>query len=450
MSTHDGERIPCFCALCVSRCGAMATVSDGQFVALDADPEHPTGQALCLKGKVAPEIVYHGKRLLRPLKRTRPKADPDPGWVEIDWDEALDAVTANLSRIAIEHGPESVVFATASPSTTAMSDTIDWVMRLRRAYGSPNHLVLMELCGWGRYLATAYTFGAPVPGGYMPDLERAGCILFWGYNPSLARIAHAAATVAALNRGARLVVVDPRRVGLAHRADQWLRVRPGTDTAVALSIAHVMIERGWFDRDFVREWTNGPLLVRNDNGRLLREADVEPSGDVGKYVAWNRRAGRPVTLDPKRGAFDADADLALDGAFDVSTPSGAIACRPVFALLADLSRHYAPAAAESITGVGASTIEATARLLWESRPVAYYAWSGVEQHTNATQMARAIAQICVLTGSLDVPGGNVLFAGVPNNRIDGAGPARSRTARQGAWPFSPAAWALALGVRHVR
>ena len=122
--------------------------------------KHPTGQALCLKGKVAPEIVYHPKRLLHPLKRTRPKGDADPGWVEIGWDEALDTVAANLRRIAAEHGPESVVFTTASPSTSAMSDALDWVMRLRRAYGSPNHVVSMELCGWGRYLATAYTFGA--------------------------------------------------------------------------------------------------------------------------------------------------------------------------------------------------------------------------------------------------------------------------------------------------
>src|SRR5262245_47056568 len=105
---------------------------------------------------------------------------------------------------------------------------LDWVMRLRRAYGSPNHVVSMELCGWGRQLATAYTFGASVPGAFMSDLERSGCILFWGYNPSLARIVYATAAVAALNRGARLVV-DPRRVGLAHRADQWLRVRPGTE-----------------------------------------------------------------------------------------------------------------------------------------------------------------------------------------------------------------------------
>lgn len=109
MGDHNSERIPCFCALCVSRCGAIATVTDGRFVALSADPEHPTGQALCLKGKVAPEIVHHTKRLLSPLKRTRPKGDADPGWVEIGWDEALDTVAANLRRIAAEHGPETVI-----------------------------------------------------------------------------------------------------------------------------------------------------------------------------------------------------------------------------------------------------------------------------------------------------------------------------------------------------
>jgi hypothetical protein len=350
MADHDTERIPCFCALCVSRCGAIATVADGRFVALDADPEHPTGQALCLKGKVAPEIVYHPKRLLRPLKRTRPKGDADPGWVEIGWNEALDTVAATLRRIAAEHGPEAVVFATASPSTSALSDAQDWVVRLRRAYGSPNHVNSMELCGWGRHLATTYTFGAPVPGAFMPDLERAGCILFWGYNPSLARIIHATAAVTALNRGAQLVVVDPRRAGLAHRATQWLRVRPGTDTALALSIAHVMIERGWFDRNFVRDWTNAPLLVREDNGRLLREEDIDSSGDADKFVAWDAASGLPVAFDPKRGVYDVHSDLALGGNFDIPTPEGSISCRPVFALLADLGRpeeesdfYYVPA-----------------------------------------------------------------------------------------------------------
>src|SRR6185312_17432877 len=101
-------------------------------------------------------------------------------------------------------------------------------------------------------MASLYTYGAPVPGAYMPDLANAGCILFWGYNPSVARLAHATATTAALRRGAKLVVVDPRRAGLASKADHWLRVRPGTDAALALALTNEMIQNGWYDREFVR------------------------------------------------------------------------------------------------------------------------------------------------------------------------------------------------------
>jgi anaerobic selenocysteine-containing dehydrogenase len=117
-----------------------------------------------------------------------------------------------------------------------------------RAFGSPNLCGSMELCGWGRIYATRYTYGIGMglAGTPMPDLEQAGCILFWGYNASLARLVHATATVAALRRGARLIVVDPRRVGLASKADVWLRVRPGSDGALALGIANIMIERDWY------------------------------------------------------------------------------------------------------------------------------------------------------------------------------------------------------------
>ena len=295
MADQNGERIPCFCALCVSRCGAVATIADGKFVALDADPEHPTGQALCLKGKVAPEIVYHPKRLLH-----RPKGEADLGWVEIDWDEALDTVAANLRRIAAEHRPDSVVFTTASPSTSAGSDALDWVMRLRRAYGSPNHVVSMEHCGWGRYLATAYTFGAPVPGGFMPDIERGGMHPVLGLQPftSSVRSRHCRRR-RAKTRGAARRRRSPTR-GARPPRRPWLRVRPGTDTALALSIAHVMIERGWFDRDFVRDWSNGPLLVRSSRG-CPRTRSTAPNC-FRKNSARRRLAFRPVRLDHRAGS----------------------------------------------------------------------------------------------------------------------------------------------------
>jgi anaerobic selenocysteine-containing dehydrogenase len=413
------QRIPCYCALCASRCGAIAVVENGRFVALEPDPSHPTGQALCAKGRAAPELVHHAERLVHPLRRTRPKTGRDPGWQRIGWDEALDLTAAKLKELAAKHGPESVVFATASPSNSASSDALVWIERLMRAFGSPNQCASMELCGWGRYLATTYTYGASVPGAYMPDLERAGCILFWGYNPNLARLAHAVATAAALERGARLIVVDPRRAGPAHKADVWLRVRPGTDAALALGLAHLMIETGRYDRDFIREWTNAPLLVRSDDGRLLRAGDLRGDGGPG-YVAWNAVAARPVPYDPATGAYgSATAELALSGEFAVETSRGVLACRPAFDLVAERCRRFPPERVEAVCGVPRDALERAASMLWEARPVAYYAWSGVEMQTNATQIARAVAQLYALTGCFDAPGGNVLFATVPADDVSG-------------------------------
>ncbi|MFT3894314.1 MAG: molybdopterin-dependent oxidoreductase [Anaerolineales bacterium] len=406
--------------MCVSRCGAIAVVENGRFVRLEPDPSHPTGKALCAKGRAAPELVYHSERLLYPLRRTQPKGEPDPGWQRISWDEALTSIADRLRSIADDHGPESVVFSVSSPSTSASDDSTVWIQRLMNAFGSPNLCASMELCGWGRYQATTYTFGASVPGNYMPDLENAGCILFWGYNPNLARLTHATATVGALKRGARLIVVDPRQTGIAKKADLWLQVRPGADAALALGIAHVMIERGWYDREFVRDWTNGPLLVRADNGHLLTQRDISENGSAQKYVAWSERMGRPIVYDPSAGRYEGeDTEPTLLGTYVIETLQGEIVCHPGFELTVEHLRSYPPERVETITGIDRVQIEKTAQMLWESRPVAYYAWSGVEMQTNSTQIARAIAQLYTLTGSFDAVGGNVLFPSVPTANVTG-------------------------------
>ncbi len=280
-----------YCSLCIARCGTVATVTDGKFTRLDPDPTHPTGAAICAKGRAAPELVYHKDRLKRPLRRTRPKGDSDPGWEEISWDTALDQIAAAMRRIAEQHGPEAVAFSQSSPSTTAIADSAAFVVRLMNAFGTPNQVSALELCGWGRGFATRYVFGVGSvatgsAGGAMADIAESGCLILWGYNPSFTRITHATATVAGLKRGMKLIVIDPRNAGLANKADIWLRVRPGTDGALALGLANIMIERGWYDEAFVRTWSNGPLLVRSDTDRLLRTEDLF-SGGSGQFVAWD-------------------------------------------------------------------------------------------------------------------------------------------------------------------
>src|ERR1700704_6843780 len=148
-----------YCSLCIARRGTVATVTDGQFTRLAPDPTHPTGAAICAKGRAAPELVYHKDRLKRPLRRTRPKGDADPGWEEISWDAALDQTAAALRRIAEQHGPEAVAFSQSSPSTTAIADSAGFVRRLMNAFGTPHLVSHLDMCGWGRAFATRYVFG---------------------------------------------------------------------------------------------------------------------------------------------------------------------------------------------------------------------------------------------------------------------------------------------------
>jgi anaerobic selenocysteine-containing dehydrogenase len=426
--SSENRKVKGYCGLCIARCGSIATVEGGRFTKLDPDPCHPTGAALCAKGRAAPELVYGKDRLTRPLRRTHPKGDRDPGWEPISWDEALDAIAGNMRRIASEHGPHAVAFSQSSGSTTAITDSAPFVRRLMNAFGTPNQVSALDLCGWGRGHATRFVYGIASVGtgsggGAMPDIANAGCLILWGYNPSASRLPHATATVAAMKRGMRLVVVDPRHVGLANKADVWLRVKPGSDGMLALGLSNLMIERRWFDATFVRTWTNGPLLVRSDTGRLLRSTDLaatEPVPATPRFVAWDGEASLPVKLDPVAGQYDVDPErLALRGVVSVETSSGLVPCRPVFDHYAELCARYSPAAVEELCWIEATDLEAAARIVWESRPIAYYAWSGHEQLAETTETARAIAMLYALTGSFDACGGNVLLPGVPSAAITG-------------------------------
>ena len=423
--TPNVRQVHGYCSLCLARCGTVATVADGRFTRLDPDPNHPTGASICAKGRAAPELVYHKDRLTQPLRRTRPKGDADPGWEEISWDAALDQIAASMREIAERHGPEAVAFSQSSPSTTAIADSAGFVRRLMNAFGTPNQVSHLDMCGWGRGFATRYVFGVGSvatgsAGGAMADIAESGCLILWGYNPSFTRITHATAAVAALKRGMKLIVVDPRNVGLANKADVWLRVRPGTDGALALGLANVMIEREWFDEDFVRAWSNGPLLVRSDTDRLLRSEDLVSSSGAGQFVARDSLSNCMVGYDPVRGHYDAPSEhLSLRGDYIIATVDGPISCQPVFERYAALCKKYAPEVIEATCWIPHEQLERAASLIWHSRPVSYYAYSGHEHHANATDTARAMAMLYALTGSFDAPGGNVLFPAVPSRSITG-------------------------------
>ncbi|MDT2020186.1 molybdopterin-dependent oxidoreductase [Methylocella sp. CPCC 101449] len=396
-------RTPIFCALCRSRCGSTAVVEDGRLIAQEPNPDHPTGKALCIKGRAAPEIVHNAQRLLHPLIRTSPKTDA-PQWREASWDEALDLIARRIGTTRDGHGAEAVAFGVTSPSGSPVSDGIKWIERLVHAFGSPNLLRGTEICNWHKDFSHAYTFGHGIA---TPEFSNSRAIVLWGHNPGATWLDHATSVAEANARGAALVVIDPRQAGFAGRAREWLQVKPGSDGALALGLAGAMIENGWFDERFVRDWTNGPLLVRDDTKRFLRAGDIGLAPET-HLVAWDSERATSLLFDPTRGVYEepqCEPALRADATFVIAGQT--VRCQTAFSLYAEVCARLSPEEVEHETGISHEQITRTARLIYENLPVSYYCWSGISQHANATQTDRAIAMLFALTGSVDAPGGNV-------------------------------------------
>ena len=410
------EAVHTYCPMCVAQCGVVAVVEDGQFTKVKPDPDHPNG-GICIKGSAAPEIVYSQDRLRHPMKRTRPKGDSDPGWVEISWEEALQTVASRLLQIKAQSGPEAVVFACATPSGSGAADYHSWLTRLGNAFGTPNRLSAIYICTWNVMIGAKHTYGTPTPA---PDYENARCILLWGANPR-ATIPTAAQRISrARARGAKLIVIDPRRHNLARSADYWLRVRPGSDAALALAVIHVLVDEKLYDETFVREWTTGPFLVRDDTQRLLTAQDLAPTGSVQSFVVWDDSRSAPVSYHPDQGYAESGVHPALTGSVSCRLVSGAtVSCRPAFALLAERAAQYAPERSEDITWVPADAVRGAARLFATERPSCYFSWAGLEMHSNAMQLNRAVCCLYALTGQYDERGGNVLTATTPSRMVEG-------------------------------
>ena len=413
MSEENSVRkIRSYCAQCQSFCPIICHVENGRFVKVTSDRDHPHATPLCPKGLAGPELVSDPQRLKYPLKRSRPKGDPDPGWQRISWDEAMETVARKLIEIKKEYGGHTVVFNRPGPGGSPARDYAEWVVRLAYAFGSPNNLATGHVCQWHRDTGSKYTYGDEnVP---EADYENTALLLIWGHNPYTSVRCNVRDIHRSRRKGAKLVVIDPRRTELAEKADLWLQVRPGTDGALTLGLIHLLIKEKMVDEEFVTYWTNGPFLVREDTGDLLSSDHFEMKLERPRHFVWDKATSKLVAYDPSLVSNTAKIEPALKGEFTVQFSEGKdVHVKPVFEHLCDLVAPYVPEKVESITGVPTRKIRALSDDLGRIKPASYYTYNGLEQHTNAMQTNRGLCILYALTGNLDRPGGNVFFPSFP-------------------------------------
>jgi anaerobic selenocysteine-containing dehydrogenase len=249
MSESGAKVVKSTCELCYQGCGVLIHMEGGRPVKVRGDPNDPVSRgAICIKGTSSLEYLDNPLRLRHPLKRIGSRGEGK--WREISWDQALDEVASKLAEMKSAFGAESVAFMRGAAK--GYQDT--YSSRFANAFGSPNVSSTSHVCFVCRANAQMLTYGALM----LPDYEYPpALILMWAVNTHNTAAGEWKRTMGALEKGPRLVVIDPWESDLAKIAHLWARPRPATDLALALGMINVIVAEGLYDKEFVEKLTTG-------------------------------------------------------------------------------------------------------------------------------------------------------------------------------------------------
>jgi anaerobic selenocysteine-containing dehydrogenase len=243
------------CRGCHGVCQVLVHMEGQKIVKVAGDPESPTSRGyLCPKGAAAPEILYHKDRLTHPLRRAGGRGENK--WERVSWDEAITEIADRFDRVRRESGTEYVAVAqgTGRPYT-------EFTNRFARAFGTPNFLSPGHNCFLPRVIASTITAGGlPIADIYGFGGEMPSCVMNWGCNHTETGASDGmcgAMFKRAFMQARKKIVVDPRRIGLAEKADYWLQLKPGSECALALAMMNVIIGEDLYDHEFVEKYGFG-------------------------------------------------------------------------------------------------------------------------------------------------------------------------------------------------
>jgi len=287
------EQIASTCEMCFWRCGIIAEVADGKVLRVTGNPDHPlTRGRLCARGNAGAELLYDPDRLQYPLLGSGKRGQKN--LERTSWSHALDYFAKRLSDLKTQYGPESVALF---PHGVASS----FFGTLMKAYGSPNRAEpAFAQCRGPRDVGYALTFGRDLGSPEPLDLEESKLIVLIGSHiGENVFTSQVTAFAEALSRGARLIVVDPRFSTSAAKADWWLPIRPGTDTALLLAWMNVFIAEDGYDKEYIQAYAGGfPELEAHVRGFTPEwaEAITELPASQIRETARAMAAAKPAVL----------------------------------------------------------------------------------------------------------------------------------------------------------
>lgn len=222
------------------------TIEDGKAVKVEGLPSHPLNKGkLCEKGEAMLQNVYNPNRLKYPMKRV------NGSFERVSWEQALSEIAEKLLKLKAEFGP-SVLGVFSGSIGVENLEMAGLTQRFKAAFGSPNFFSVESICYRMRIRTRQVTFGK-----YPTEELDSKLYILWGHNPEESDFPLSLALEENLKKGAKLVVIDPKKIPLADRADMYLRIRPGTDGAMALAMINVIVNEKLYDSEFIDKYTFG-------------------------------------------------------------------------------------------------------------------------------------------------------------------------------------------------
>jgi len=407
-------------ANCVSVCSWNIFIKDGiawreeqNAVYAASEPGVPDFNPRgCQKGACYTHLMYESSRILHPLQRAGERGSGR--FKRISWDRALDQIADAIIDASVERDTGAVVYDHGTTNVDFGADTASEM----RLFGLLNSTSIDSWAGVGDMPhGLVQTWGMYNVAGTSDDWFKSDFIVVWCANPTYTRMPDVHFMHEARYRGARLAVISPDYSGTTVHADYWLNPRVGTDAALALAMAQVILSEGLHDEEYIREQTDLPILVREDSGRYLRASDLRRGGSDDLFYYWDESQDRPVEVPGCAGHGGASLALdalrpALTGRREVRLRDGSsVWVRPLLDPLRErLDQEYTPAQAARVTGVGAGAIRRLARELAAAGSAMIFAGLSSCKHYHGDLMQRSQILLMALTGNQGKSGGGLRVA----------------------------------------
>ena len=287
---------------CPDTCALLVTVDDGVATEVKGDPDHPTpAGVLCAKVERYTERTYHPDRLLHPMRRVGKKGEGK--FERISWEQAIDEIAARLSGIAARDPQAILPYSYAGTMGQVQGES----MSARFFHHLGASLLDRTICATAGFTGYKYTIGATI-GTDIEQFQDARLIIIWGGNPIASNLHFWMRAQEAKRKGARLIAIDPYRSLTAEKCHQHIALLPGTDTALALGLMHVLIRDNLVDEDYIARYTLGyeQLKVRAAEWPPQRVAETcgisaQEVENLARDYGETARRGEPVAIRTNYG-----------------------------------------------------------------------------------------------------------------------------------------------------